>query len=86
MSTNTRRARDAVMGLIVALAPFAYQQFVQGNHAVASVTALVVVLLYLVYREADARTLDAVAGADAEEIQSVIRRIGRFLRRKTERE
>ncbi|MDS0284723.1 hypothetical protein [Haloarcula onubensis] len=81
MSKKTRGARDAVMGLMIALASFAYQQFVNGNTEVAAVTAVVVVLLFGVFREADARTIEYFAGPDAEELKPLLRRLGRWLRR-----
>jgi len=80
--SKTRTARDALMGLIVALASFAYQQFVNGSRITGGLTLAVVVGLFLVYREADARTIEYFAGADAEELQPILRRAGRALRRR----
>jgi len=70
------------MGLIVALASFAYQEFAQGRRVTGAATLAAVAVLFLVYREADARTIEYFAGADAEELQPVLRRVGRAVRRR----
>ncbi|GGO01733.1 hypothetical protein [Haloarcula pellucida] len=82
MSKTKRRARDAIVGLLVALAPFAYKQLVLGNRTTAAVTAVAMAGLVLVYRYADARTIEAAAGADAEDLKPVLRRVGRTIRRR----
>lgn len=83
MSTHTRRARDALVALLIALAPFAYKQAVTGNRVVAGVTIVVMGGVIVVYRYADARVIEAVATeADAEELKPLLRRVGRWLRRR----
>ena len=82
MSKTTRRARDAIMGLIATLAAFAYQQILAGRYRTAAITAIVIGALFTVYRYADARVIEAVADAEADELKPVLRRLGRLLRRK----
>ncbi|MEA5387109.1 hypothetical protein VB779_08610 [Haloarculaceae archaeon H-GB11] len=82
MSKNQRRARDALVGLLVALAPFAYKQFLAGNQYVAGVTLALMAGLGLVYRYADARAMEAVAEGDVDELKPVLRRVGRRLRKR----
>lgn len=81
--SNARRARDALAALLVALAPFAYKQFVLGRTVVASVTVATMVGIGLAYRYADARALEHLASeADADELKPVLRRVGRYVRRR----
>lgn len=81
MSRKPRWARDGVVGLLIALAPFAYKQATLGNGFVAGVTIVVMGLLVLAYRYADARVVEAVREADdAEDLKPVIRRVARKLR------
>lgn len=63
--SRTRRARDSILGLMVALAPFAYKQWALGNLWAAGLTTGVVGGLFLAYRFADARMLRALAEAEA---------------------
>ena len=87
MSQHTRRARDALVGLLVALAPFAYKQHVLGHDYVAGLTIVVMAGVIVAYRYADAKTLEAVAAVapeDADELKPILRRAGRWLRRRIE--
>jgi len=77
----SRRSRDALVGLMVALAPFAYKQFVSGNTVLGAVTAVAVGALALLYRYADAQVIEAVGDADAEELRPVLRRVAQWVRR-----
>lgn len=79
-----KKARDAIVGVIVVLAPFAYESAVAGEYYTAGVTGALVGLLVLLYRYADARVLEELAQADpadAEELKPILRRLGRALRR-----
>ncbi|MBX0325742.1 hypothetical protein EGH21_22250 [Halomicroarcula sp. F13] len=90
MSNHKRKARDAVVGLLIALAPFAYKQVLLGNRVVGVLTAVVMALLVFVYRYADAQVIETardVADADndgavADDLQPVLRRVGRQVKRR----
>jgi hypothetical protein len=82
MSTK-RNARDAVVGLLIALAPFAYKSALQGQPYVAGVTVTVMGGLVVVYRYADARAIEEALDADeAADLKPILRRVGRVLRRR----
>ena len=83
MSKSHRRARDAIVGLLVALAPFAYKQAISGDPYVAGVTAALMLGLVALYRYADARAIEvALEAGDADDLKPVLRRIGRQLRKR----
>jgi len=90
MSKAKRRARDAIVALLIALAPFAYKQATLGNQFIAGVTAAMMVTLVLIYRYADAKVIEAAReiadadddGAVADDLKPVLRRVGRFIRRR----
>lgn len=90
MTKHKRKARDAIVGLLIALAPFAYKQVTLGHHATGGATVAVMCSLVLVYRYADAQLIEAareVADADnddavADDLKPVLRRVGRFFRRR----
>jgi|GEM_PF-5518238 len=90
MTKHKRKARDAIVGLLIALAPFAYKQITLGNRVVGGTTIVVMCSLILVYRYADAQLIEAareVADADgddavADDLKPVLRRVGRFFRRR----
>jgi len=87
MPNAKRQARDAVVGLLIALAPFAYKQFTLGYKHVAGLTAVVMLALILIYRYADAKVIEAAGEiADADELKPVLRRVGRSLRRHIKRD
>lgn len=88
MQQRKRKARDAIVGLLVPLGAFAYQQAILGRHIVAGITTLVMLFMVLVYRYWDAQLIEAaseVADADndgnvADDLKPVLRRAGRFVR------
>jgi len=94
MSKAKRTARDSIVALLVALAPFAFEQFATGSDIVAAITAVVMVLLALVYRYVDAQVIETardVADVDgdgdvADDLKPVLRRVGQFIRRRVPRQ
>jgi len=91
MSKRKRTVRDSIVALLVALAPFAFEQFAAGSDIVAAVTAVVMLVLALVYRYVDAQVIEAASdvadvdgdGEVADDLKPVLRRVGRFIRRRS---
>jgi predicted membrane-bound mannosyltransferase len=80
---SSRNTRDAVVGLLIALTPFAYKQFIAGNDVVAAVTLAVMLGLVLAYRFLDAKVIEAALDADdADDLKPILRRLGKSIRRR----
>lgn len=82
MKRTSRTARDALVALLVVLAPYAAEQWYLCNHYVAAATTMAMGALVLLYRYADARTLEVVAQTapeNADEFKPVLRRAGNML-------
>ncbi|WP_435065875.1 hypothetical protein [Halobaculum sp. EA56] len=83
---RTRAIRDALLGPLFALLVFTYRQFVLGNPYVAAAGAVGVLAVGLAYRYVDAHVIEAaVEAGDVEDIKPVLRRLGRWVRRRRKR-
>jgi len=81
----SRQTRDAVVTLIAGLAAIVGELLRSGNDYAAAVAVIAMVLAALAYRYLDAKTLEAIAPDDADELKPILRRVGRAIRRRAGR-
>lgn len=77
----------ALLGLMLALAPFAYKQFVIGNVYVAGVTVVAIVLVDQARRHVESQLVQAVLDSEEstpEAAKPVLLTVGRALRERVQ--
>jgi hypothetical protein len=85
MVPTPRTQRDGLIGALVSLG-LLVQEFIRaGNDAAAAATLVAMLLVFVAYRYLDAKTLEAIAPDDADELKPILRRVGRAIRRRVRR-
>lgn len=78
----SRTARDGVVTIIAALSGLVGEFVRSGNDYAAAIAIVAIVVAALAYRYLDAKTLEAIAPDDVDELKPILRRIGRAIRRR----